>query len=343
MVVSLLVCLLLSHLIAWLLTWSNTLLVAISATGTVMFCLLWLYITQYLTSPINRIKRRAERGFAKIKLTIIPALRTHYASRSLPGINSFMQNIVSTVNVIRSNLKTATKRPVKLEQFFPELIGAPSGRVQSGNCNAGNLASTRLASLNTKTATRPARRGGKSVSQEAQNGPWVCNCAQQLTGSIEKHAVVKTASTREHLNGLSLVGREFSLWDLHSGNATECISSLTEIPHHTAPKQDSRLKITPQSTFAGVKELTASAAVRECQNDEPQIKTRYHGLHPPVRQSLPALWEFSTNEPIFHSATDAPPPISHGERMLRYSVLIILWSCCITMIIYAMIRRGLWV
>lgn len=306
MVVSLLVCLLLTHLIAWLLTWSSTLLVAISATGTVMFCLLWLYITQYLISPLNRIKRRPERGFTEIKSIVIPALRTHCASRSFSGINSIRKNIIPTVSVIRSNLKTAIKRSLKIEQPSPAMMGAPSGRIESGNRNAGNVSSIILASLNIKTATRPASKGGKSVTQEAQNWPWVSNCAQQLTGCIEKHAFVKTAGASDYLNGLSLVAREISPWDLHSGNATEGISSLTEIPHHAASQQEPRLKITPPSTVAGVKELTASAAVRECQNDEPQIRTRYHGLHPPVRQSLPALRNSQQLKP-FSIVKQMPP------------------------------------
>lgn len=162
LVVSLLVCLLLSHLIAWLLTWSSTLLVAISATGTVMFCLLWLYITQYLISPINSMKRRVEGCSTEITSIIIPALRTHCASRSLPGINSFTQNIVYTVSVIPSNLKTAIKRSLEVEQPSPALIGAPSGRVENCNRNAGNVASTILASLNIKTATSPAHVEGVS-------------------------------------------------------------------------------------------------------------------------------------------------------------------------------------
>jgi methyl-accepting chemotaxis protein len=74
------------------------LLTAISVVWVATLALLWLYMTYYLVTPINTVKKSIEEVTAGNLSITIPEFGNNCAGRLIPGINSLSASIATLVN-----------------------------------------------------------------------------------------------------------------------------------------------------------------------------------------------------------------------------------------------------
>ena len=77
------------------------LLTAISVVWVATLALLWLYMTYYLVTPINTVKKSIEEVTSGNLSITIPEFGNNCAGRLIPGINSLSASIATLVTEIR--------------------------------------------------------------------------------------------------------------------------------------------------------------------------------------------------------------------------------------------------
>ena len=86
---------------------STTLFIAVNIVNVLAVLLLWSYMTKYLVTPINTVKKSIEEVTSGNLSVSIPEFGNNCAGRLIPGINSLSSNIATLVREIRASSHTA--------------------------------------------------------------------------------------------------------------------------------------------------------------------------------------------------------------------------------------------
>lgn len=232
----------------------NNLLIA--ATGIVSLLslgLLWLYMTHYLVTPINTVKRSIEEVTSGNLSVTIPAFGDNCAGRLIPGINNLSGSIATLVSEIRASSATAqalstqlaersADLSVKTEEQSAALVQTASSMEQMASSTKNNADNTRLASVRAKDATACACKGGNLMGQVAKNMDSITECANQMTEIISiidsiafqtnilaLNAAVEAARAGDHGKGFSVVAGEVRHLAHRSAEAAKNIKSLIAV------------------------------------------------------------------------------------------------------------------
>ncbi|MDN2486698.1 methyl-accepting chemotaxis protein [Kosakonia sacchari] len=241
----------------------NALVIAISknivlfATTSVVsltsLTLLWFYMTQYLVTPINTVKKSIEEVTSGNLSIVIPEFGNNCAGRLIPGINSLSASIASLVKEIRASSDTALELSaqlasrsadlsVKTEEQSAALVQTASSMEQMASSTKNNADNTRLASTRAKDATTCAQKGGDLMGQVAKNMQSITDCADQMTEIISiidgiafqtnilaLNAAVEAARAGDHGKGFSVVAGEVRSLAHRSAEAAKNIKSLIAV------------------------------------------------------------------------------------------------------------------
>ncbi|WP_238380507.1 methyl-accepting chemotaxis protein, partial [Enterobacter sichuanensis] len=215
--------------------------------------LLWVYMTKYLVTPINTVKKSIEEVTAGNLGVSIPEFGNNCAGRLIPGINSLSGNIATLVREIRASSQTAmtlsdqlssrsAQLSVKTEQQSASLVQTAASMEQMAASTKNNADNTRLASEQANMATRQARKGGELMGQVATNMESITECAQQMTEIISLidgiafqtnilalNAAVEAARAGDHGKGFSVVAEEVRNLAHRSAEAAKNIKALIEV------------------------------------------------------------------------------------------------------------------
>ncbi|HHA1840823.1 TPA: methyl-accepting chemotaxis protein [Enterobacter asburiae] len=233
---------------------SNTsLLISLNVINFVALFLLWVYMTKYLVTPINTVKRSIEEVTAGNLGVSIPEFGNNCAGRLIPGINSLSGNIATLVREIRASSQTAmtlsdqlsarsAQLSVKTEQQSASLVQTAASMEQMAASTKNNADNTRLASEQANVATLQARKGGELMGQVASNMQSITECAQQMTEIISLidgiafqtnilalNAAVEAARAGDHGKGFSVVAEEVRNLAHRSAEAAKNIKTLIEV------------------------------------------------------------------------------------------------------------------
>lgn len=233
---------------------SNTsLFISLNVINFVALFLLWVYMTKYLVTPINTVKRSIEEVTAGNLGVSIPEFGNNCAGRLIPGINSLSGNIATLVREIRASSQTAmtlsdqlsarsAQLSVKTEQQSASLVQTAASMEQMAASTKNNADNTRLASEQVNVATLQARKGGELMGQVASNMQSITECAQQMTEIISLidgiafqtnilalNAAVEAARAGDHGKGFSVVAEEVRNLAHRSAEAAKNIKTLIEI------------------------------------------------------------------------------------------------------------------
>ena len=233
---------------------SNTsLFISLNVINFVALFLLWVYMTKYLVTPINTVKRRIEEVTAGNLGVSIPEFGNNCAGRLIPGINSLSGNIATLVREIRASSQTAmtlsdqlsarsAQLSVKTEQQSASLVQTAASMEQMAASTKNNADNTRLASEQANVATLQARKGGELMGQVASNMQSITECAQQMTEIISLidgiafqtnilalNAAVEAARAGDHGKGFSVVAEEVRNLAHRSAEAAKNIKTLIEV------------------------------------------------------------------------------------------------------------------
>lgn len=233
---------------------SNTsLFISLNVINFVALFLLWVYMTKYLVTPINTVKRSIEEVTAGNLGVSIPEFGNNCAGRLIPGINSLSGNIATLVREIRASSQTAmtlsdqlsarsAQLSVKTEQQSASLVQTAASMEQMAASTKNNADNTRLASEQANVATLQARKGGELMGQVASNMQSITECAQQMTEIISLidgiafqtnilalNAVVEAARASDHGKGFSVVAEEVRNLAHRSAEAAKNIKTLIEV------------------------------------------------------------------------------------------------------------------
>ncbi|EPC3468741.1 methyl-accepting chemotaxis protein [Enterobacter asburiae] len=233
---------------------SNTsLFISLNAINFVALFLLWVYMTKYLVTPINTVKRSIEEVTAGNLGVSIPEFGNNCAGRLIPGINSLSGNIATLVREIRASSQTAmtlsdqlsarsAQLSVKTEQQSASLVQTAASMEQMAASTKNNADNTRLASEQANVATLQARKGGELMGQVASNMQSITECAQQMTEIISLidgiafqtnilalNAAVEAARAGDHGKGFSVVAEEVRNLAHRSAEAAKNIKTLIEV------------------------------------------------------------------------------------------------------------------
>lgn len=74
-----------------------TLIMTTTVVSITSLALLWLYMTQYLVTPINTVKKSIEEVTSGNLSIVIPEFGNNCAGRLIPGINSLSASIATLV------------------------------------------------------------------------------------------------------------------------------------------------------------------------------------------------------------------------------------------------------
>lgn len=206
-----------------------SLFISLNAINFVALFLLWVYMTRYLVTPINTVKKSIEEVTAGNLGVSIPEFGNNCAGRLIPGINSLSGNIATLVREIRASSQTAmtlsdqlstrsAQLSVKTEQQSASLVQTAASMEQMAASTKNNADNTRLASEQANMATLQARKGGELMGQVANNMQSITECAQQMTEIISLidgiafqtnilalNAAVEAARAGDHGKGFSVV------------------------------------------------------------------------------------------------------------------------------------------
>ncbi|HFL1535715.1 TPA: methyl-accepting chemotaxis protein [Enterobacter asburiae] len=233
---------------------SNTsLFISLNVINFVALFLLWVYMTKYLVTPINTVKRSIEEVTAGNLGVSIPEFGNNCAGRLIPGINSLSGNIATLVREIRASSQTAmtlsdqlsarsAQLSVKTEQQSASLVQTAASMEQMAASTKNNADNTRLASEQANVATLQARKGGELMGQVASNMQSITECAQQMTEIISLidgiafqtnilalNAAVEAARAGDHGKGFPVVAEEVRNLAHRSAEAAKNIKTLIEV------------------------------------------------------------------------------------------------------------------
>jgi len=230
-----------------------SLFISLNAINFVALFLLWVYMTKYLVTPINTVKKSIEEVTAGNLGVSIPEFGNNCAGRLIPGINSLSGNIATLVREIRASSQTAmtlsdqlsarsAQLSVKTEQQSASLVQTAASMEQMAASTKNNADNTRLASEQANVATLQARKGGELMGQVASNMQSITECAQQMTEIISLidgiafqtnilalNAAVEAARTGDHGKGFSVVAEEVRNLAHRSAEAAKNIKTLIDV------------------------------------------------------------------------------------------------------------------
>ena len=230
-----------------------SLFISLNVINFVALFLLWVYMTKYLVTPINTVKRSIEEVTAGNLGVFIPEFGNNCAGRLIPGINSLSGNIATLVREIRASSQTAmtlsdqlsarsAQLSVKTEQQSASLVQTAASMEQMAASTKNNADNTRLASEQANVATLQARKGGELMGQVASNMQSITECAQQMTEIISLidgiafqtnilalNAAVEAARAGDHGKGFSVVAEEVRNLAHRSAEAAKNIKTLIEV------------------------------------------------------------------------------------------------------------------
>lgn len=244
---------LLNAAVVFLFTGASSLLITLNVINVIALFLLWIYMTQYLVTPINTVKKSIEEVTAGNLGVTIPEFGNNCAGRLIPGINSLSGNIATLVREIRASSQTAmtlsdqlsarsAQLSVKTEQQSASLVQTAASMEQMAASTKNNADNTLLASEQANQATLQARKGGELMGQVAHNMQSITECAQQMTEIISMidgiafqtnilalNAAVEAARAGDHGKGFSVVAEEVRNLAHRSAEAAKNIKTLIEV------------------------------------------------------------------------------------------------------------------
>ena len=226
---------------------------AISVVSVATLSLLWLYMTYYLVTPINTVKKSIEEVTAGNLSITIPEFGNNCAGRLIPGINSHSASIATLVNEIRLSSQNAMdlsdqlasrsgELSVKTEEQSAALVQTAASMEQIASSTQNNAENTRLASTRANDASANARKGGDLMGQVAKNMQSITDCAGQMadiislidgiafqTNILALNAAVEAARAGDHGKGFSVVAGEVRGLAHRSAEAAKNIKSLIAV------------------------------------------------------------------------------------------------------------------
>ncbi|ENJ4024242.1 chemoreceptor protein [Enterobacter hormaechei] len=235
---------------------TSSLFIAVIIVQFIALFLLWAYMTKYLVTPINTVKKSIEEVTSGKLGVSIPEFGNNCAGRLIPGINSLSSNIATLVREIRASSQTAmtlsdqlssrsAQLSVKTEQQSASLVQTAASMEEMAASTKNNADNTRLASEQANLATLQARKGGELMGQVANNMQSITDCAQQMTEIISLidgiafqtnilalNAAVEAARAGDHGKGFSVVAGEVRSLAHRSAEAAKNIKSLIEVTSH---------------------------------------------------------------------------------------------------------------
>lgn len=235
---------------------NSSLFITVIIVQFIALFLLWAYMTKYLVTPINTVKKSIEEVTSGKLGVSIPEFGNNCAGRLIPGINSLSNNIATLVREIRASSQTAmslsdqlssrsAQLSVKTEQQSASLVQTAASMEQMAASTKNNADNTRLASEQANIATLQARKGGELMGQVANNMQSITDCAQQMTEIISLidgiafqtnilalNAAVEAARAGDHGKGFSVVAGEVRSLAHRSAEAAKNIKSLIEVTSH---------------------------------------------------------------------------------------------------------------
>ncbi|HAV1776437.1 TPA: chemoreceptor protein [Enterobacter hormaechei subsp. xiangfangensis] len=235
---------------------NSSLFIAVIIVQFIALFLLWAYMTKYLVTPINTVKKSIEEVTSGKLGVSIPEFGNNCAGRLIPGINSLSSNIATLVREIRASSQTAmtlsdqlssrsARLSVKTEQQSASLVQTAASMEEMAASTKNNADNTRLASEQANLATLQARKGGELMGQVANNMQSITDCAQQMTEIISLidgiafqtnilalNAAVEAARAGDHGKGFSVVAGEVRSLAHRSAEAAKNIKSLIEVTSH---------------------------------------------------------------------------------------------------------------
>ncbi|MBG0710344.1 methyl-accepting chemotaxis protein [Enterobacter hormaechei] len=235
---------------------NSSLFIAVIIVQFIALFLLWAYMTKYLVTPINTVKKSIEEVTSGKLGVSIPEFGNNCAGRLIPGINSLSSNIATLVREIRASSQTAmtlsdqlssrsAQLSVKTEQQSASLVQTAASMEEMAASTKNNADNTRLASKQANLATLQARKGGELMGQVANNMQSITDCAQQMTEIISLidgiafqtnilalNAAVEAARAGDHGKGFSVVAGEVRSLAHRSAEAAKNIKSLIEVTSH---------------------------------------------------------------------------------------------------------------
>ncbi|XEE37558.1 methyl-accepting chemotaxis protein [Enterobacter hormaechei] len=235
---------------------NSSLFIAIIIVQFIALFLLWAYMTKYLVTPINSVKKSIEEVTSGKLGVSIPEFGNNCAGRLIPGINSLSSNIATLVREIRASSQTAmtlsdqlssrsAQLSVKTEQQSASLVQTAASMEEMAASTKNNADNTRLASEQANIATLQARKGGELMGLVANNMQSITDCAQQMTEIISLidgiafqtnilalNAAVEAARAGDHGKGFSVVAGEVRSLAHRSAEAAKNIKSLIEVTSH---------------------------------------------------------------------------------------------------------------
>lgn len=230
-----------------------SLFISLNVINFVALFLLWVYMTKYLVTPINTVKKSIEEVTEGNLGVSIPEFGNNCAGRLIPGINSLSGNIATLVREIRASSQTAmtlsdqlsqrsAQLSVKTEQQSASLVQTAASMEQMAASTKNNADNTRLASEQANVATLQARKGGELMGLVATNMQSITECAQQMTEIISLidgiafqtnilalNAAVEAARAGDHGKGFSVVAEEVRNLAHRSAEAAKNIKTLIEV------------------------------------------------------------------------------------------------------------------
>lgn len=238
---------------AVLLSTSVAVMVMFNISWLVAISLLWLYMTKYLVTPINAVKRSIDEVTSGNLSVYIPEFGNNCAGRLIPGINSLSTNISTLVSEIRASSQTAmtlseqlanrsAELSVTSEQQSATLMQTASSMEEIAASTKNNAENTRLASGRAGDATLCARKGGELMGEVATNMQSITDCARQMTEIISLidgiafqtnilalNAAVEAARAGDHGKGFSVVAGEVRNLAHRSAEAAKNIKTLISV------------------------------------------------------------------------------------------------------------------
>ena len=226
---------------------------AISVVSVATLGLLWLYMTYYLVTPINTVKKSIEEVTVGNLSITIPEFGNNCAGRLIPGINSLSASIATLVNEIRLSSQNAMdlsdqlasrsgELSVKTEEQSAALVQTAASMEQIASSTQNNAENTRLASTRANDASANARKGGDLMGQVAKNMQSITDCAGQMadiislidgiafqTNILALNAAVEAARAGDHGKGFSVVAGEVRGLAHRSAEAAKNIKSLIAV------------------------------------------------------------------------------------------------------------------
>lgn len=243
----------LMNILVIVLTKNSTLPLLTSTISALTLLFMWFYMTAYLVSPINTVKKSIDEVTAGNVSVTIPEFGNNCAGRLIPGINSLASSIATLVREIRASSQSAldlshqlsarsAELSVKTEEQSAALIQTASSMEQMAASTKNNANNTQLASQQAIEATRCARQGGELMTQVASNMQSITDCARQMTEIISLidgiafqtnilalNAAVEAARAGEHGKGFSVVAGEVRHLAHRSAEAAKSIKSLIDV------------------------------------------------------------------------------------------------------------------